>query len=240
MQSKVRDLISNEQWSWPAHWTQKYPLLSCLSVLNLNEEQDQIYWRSYDGVLSMFSVNLAWHSIHPRGMKVGWFRVVWFSQCIPRHAFIMWLLMGERIKTQDKLKAWEKRDHVILLCPFCRNQEDSHNHLFFECNFSSQVWHKILSLCYFSSDPGGWKQTVASMAPLAHRKSVRMVVTKLLLAATVYYLWQERNARCFKQESRSIGKLYEVIYATVRLKIMSLKFKDSDQVRNMKALWRIP
>lgn len=33
--------------------------------------------------------------------------MVWFSQCIPRYAFLVWLFMRERLKTQVKLKMWK-------------------------------------------------------------------------------------------------------------------------------------
>ena len=92
-----------------------------------------------EGNLHTFSVAQAWNAIRPRAPEVDWFDVVWFSECIPHHVFLIWLLIGEKLKTQDKIHAWEIVDSVNLedmRCPLCNLQRDSHSHLLFECIFS--------------------------------------------------------------------------------------------------------
>ncbi|GJY89211.1 hypothetical protein Tco_0503839 [Tanacetum coccineum] len=38
---------------------------------------------------------------------VSWYDFVWFHACIPRHAFNMWLIFKQRLRTQDCLRSWE-------------------------------------------------------------------------------------------------------------------------------------
>nr|GEX49970.1 retrovirus-related Pol polyprotein from transposon TNT 1-94 [Tanacetum cinerariifolium] len=59
------------------------------------------------------------------------------------------------LKTQDGLKPWDQADVALVKCFFCGKQADSHEHLFFECEFSAQVWKrvKIYSGIHSSSDP---------------------------------------------------------------------------------------
>ncbi|XP_071699904.1 uncharacterized protein [Rutidosis leptorrhynchoides] len=100
----VKDIVQGSQFIWLTQWYAKYPLLQGLNPPLFNDSCDVIKWVESDGNFHNFSVTIVWDTIRLRALKVNWFQVVWFSQCIPRHAFIMWLLIGERLKTQDKLK----------------------------------------------------------------------------------------------------------------------------------------
>ncbi|XP_071708577.1 uncharacterized protein [Rutidosis leptorrhynchoides] len=160
------------------------------------------------------------------------------KKCVLRHAFLVWLLMGERLKTQDKLKSWEIHN-MLLICPLCKLCPDSHEHLFFECNYANIVWKKMAALTYLPA-VSNWKAICCSMMAAAARNVSSMVVAKLVFGAVVYFIWQERNNRIFKKSHSSEVKLFEDIFSTVRLKLMSIKFKDSARVDMLKSTWQIP
>nr|GEW41112.1 hypothetical protein [Tanacetum cinerariifolium] len=80
---------------------------------------------------------------------------------------------------------------------------DTHEHLFFECRFSFQVWECVKSLTSITGIPSTLNSIVDFSIPLAHRKSARSVTLKLVFAATCYFLWQERNNRLFKKTKRT-------------------------------------
>nr|GFA46096.1 hypothetical protein [Tanacetum cinerariifolium] len=54
-----------------------------------------------------------------------------------RHAFMVWLAIHGRLRTQDLMVKWEK--YGDMRCVFCKNVLDNHDHLFFECEFSKKV-----------------------------------------------------------------------------------------------------
>nr|GEV69561.1 hypothetical protein [Tanacetum cinerariifolium] len=54
-----------------------------------------------------FLVKAAWDAFRNCGSITTWHRIVWFSHNIPRHAFILWLIMRNSLKTQDKLRQWD-------------------------------------------------------------------------------------------------------------------------------------
>ncbi|XP_071712920.1 uncharacterized protein [Rutidosis leptorrhynchoides] len=99
--------------AWPPSWVQKYPVFSSVNVHVLHPNNNDLVWKGTDGSAHPFSVARVWESIRAHAASVDWFKLVWFSQCVPKHAFIMWLLMGERLKTQDKLKPWDLKAHPI-------------------------------------------------------------------------------------------------------------------------------
>ncbi|GJZ32080.1 tetratricopeptide-like helical domain-containing protein [Tanacetum coccineum] len=57
------------------------------SLLNL----DKVLWKSNAGKLGGFSVKNVWTDLSEVRPKVPWYKMVWFSQNIPCHAFISWL-----------------------------------------------------------------------------------------------------------------------------------------------------
>nr|GEU44033.1 hypothetical protein [Tanacetum cinerariifolium] len=53
--------------------------------------------------------------------------------------------LGDKLKIQDRLWQWDVSPSIdlnLLGCPLCNMVPDSHDHLFFECSFSSHVWSK--------------------------------------------------------------------------------------------------
>ncbi|GKA84481.1 hypothetical protein Tco_0806076 [Tanacetum coccineum] len=57
------------------------------------------------------------------------------------------------------------------------------------------------------------------------KNSIGNVVNKLVLAATVYFIWQERNLRSFRGESRSEEVVLNAICESVKSKLMSIRVK---------------
>ncbi|XP_071739584.1 uncharacterized protein [Rutidosis leptorrhynchoides] len=146
--------------------------------------------------------------------------------------------MGERLKTQDKLKPWEIRANPVLMCVFCNQCMDSHEHMFFKCSYPSLVWHRMCALIQLDM-VDDWKLCRDVLIPVANRNSSTVVVAKLCYAATVYFIWQERNNRVFKRKAKSVEQLFEMIISNVRLKLMSILFKDSARVHQLKVDWQL-
>ncbi|GJY85349.1 hypothetical protein Tco_0499375 [Tanacetum coccineum] len=78
------------------------------------------------------------------------------------------------------------------------------------------------------------------LIPKSKGRSVISVVSRLLLAATSYYLWCERNSRLFKKKSSKVPQIIEVVTAIVRLKLVTFKFKKvSSRARILLDTWKI-
>lgn len=140
LQSKVVDIWDN-RWTWPSSWNARYGLgnISNPNLIANKKDCICICWRDEKGFLTDFSVKVAWHSLCQRMLEVDWWRIVWFSQCIPRYAFLVWLITNESLKTQDKLQTWNVPGTVSLsslVCPLGKLTRDSHKHIFFECIYS--------------------------------------------------------------------------------------------------------
>ncbi|GJV52155.1 hypothetical protein Tco_1447896 [Tanacetum coccineum] len=80
----------------------------------------------------------------------------------------------------------------------------------------------------------GFSVTVAwdSIRPRgnANKKSARSIIAKLVFAAACYFIWKERNDSLFMQKRRTPDQVIESIISTMRLKLMSCRFKKTENV----------
>ncbi|GJY83714.1 putative kinase-like protein TMKL1, partial [Tanacetum coccineum] len=82
----------------PSAFPVKYlgvPLISTRLVYRDCQELDR------DGVIRPFSAGLIWDTIKARDGEVPWAKVVWFSHCIPHHAFYPLLVVKLRARMID-------------------------------------------------------------------------------------------------------------------------------------------
>nr|GEU86161.1 hypothetical protein [Tanacetum cinerariifolium] len=180
-----------------------------------------------DGSLDTFSVQRVWETIRPRDNEVPWYDLVWFSSCIPRHAVHMWLIIKKRLKTHDALSSWDVAAGLTVVCPLCKTQPNTHEHLFFDCRFSHQIWSRVKQNVGLSASGSSLDFIVSILMPIAKRKSFKSCIGKLTLAATAYFVWQKRNLRLFKISKRSIQEVVDCVMSSVRLKLLSCRFKKS-------------
>jgi hypothetical protein len=93
---------------------------------------------------------------------------------------------------------------------------DSHSHLFFECNYSKEVWVGVARELDWDGFPSSWDDIVDAISTVDSMP--RQLVHKLALAASVYFVWQERNSRIFSDKKRPPIVLIKEILALIRLR----------------------
>nr|GFA58358.1 hypothetical protein [Tanacetum cinerariifolium] len=139
---KVCDIVERGDWKWPEKWRNKFPVLFLLPPpIIFHDRKDRVLWKSNNGKIGDFSVSNVWADLVEEKPMVAWHKLVWFSQNIPRHAFMLWLAVNHRLKTLDRINVWQK--NVVNKCSLCEVGSESHNHLFFECSYSLEVWQQF-------------------------------------------------------------------------------------------------
>ncbi|GJU83480.1 reverse transcriptase domain, reverse transcriptase zinc-binding domain protein [Tanacetum coccineum] len=245
LDDSISNLISDGVWRWPPNWLSRFPSMAQLHVpLLLDDMDDVILWQNRDGVLRSFSVACVWDTIWSRADMVQWYNVVWFLHCIPRHAIHMWLVVQQKLKTQDRLRQWDVGPSIdlnLLRCPLFDLVPDSHDHLFFECSFSSHVWSQVRALCGMDFISPQLADVIAFIVPISKGKTVISILSRIVVDATSYYIWLERNGRLFKKKTSSPDQIVQVILSMVRLKLVTFKFKKmSTRSRLLLDQWKIP
>ncbi|KAK1424402.1 hypothetical protein QVD17_19731 [Tagetes erecta] len=101
----------------------------------------------------------------------------------------------------------------------------------------STVWLKARRFAGLISISPDWTSIKQWMIH-AHSKSIVNIVGKLVIAASAYFVWQERNNRLFKNQTRPPNIVVDLVFSTVRYKLMGIQFKMSPRVRAVLEDWR--
>ena len=167
-----------------------------------------------------------------------WHAIVWFPQAIKRHAFITWLVIQDRLSTQDKLLKWGVINSIS--CVFCRANVEDRNHLFFECQFTTGIWMRVLSLCGQSRLPRRWENEFR-WATRCKGFSFCSVTKRIAWGATIYHLWRQRNARVHDNLFTTNVSIFSLIFNDVRLIITTFhNVADNPANRAMCERWSFP
>ncbi|GJT90597.1 RNA-directed DNA polymerase, eukaryota, reverse transcriptase zinc-binding domain protein, partial [Tanacetum coccineum] len=214
----IAGCILHNKWKWPEEWYSKYPILNQYIVPTLNNNiSDKLMWIGNNGCEKEYAINHVWKDLRILNAYVQWWKVIWFTQNVPRHAFVLWMAIKGKLVTQDKLNVWYPGKN--LKCPLCLKIEDSHKHLFFECDYSKSVWREMQSLANIQQ-LNDLESSMNSLASLPCKNNIWSVVRRLCVADTVYHLWQERNLRTFQDKNRSYKCLITVIKDNIKSRLI--------------------
>ncbi|GKC06684.1 hypothetical protein Tco_0998294, partial [Tanacetum coccineum] len=69
-------MIDKGKWRWPISLTDEFDGLNVIAPPVVNQGKND---------------KVVWNDIRERNHVVHWAKLVWFSQGIPRHSFMVWL-----------------------------------------------------------------------------------------------------------------------------------------------------
>ena len=204
----------------------------------IQDSEGRTSWVSANGDKCNFSTNKAWKDWRVNNAVVPWCDVIWFSQCTPKHSFIVWLAILGRLSTQDRLLKWyPERQASFPLCNFC---PDSHEHLFFECSFSAKIWNAMKKMINKEHWDGNWDNILNKMVSMPCNNSIMSILRRLVFAACIYFIRNERNKRVFSDEKKSCQEILKTIVHHVRMRLASLTVKRSPMVVMVYNQWHVP
>ena len=117
-----------------------------------------------------------------------------------------------KLRTRDRL-------HFLSsdpICPLCQIADESHDHLFFSCDWSSSLWRKAKH----------WLKIHNSMLSLSratrvlqnNKKGLQPRMRRVSLAVLVYLIWEERNKRIFTNTGKpveAIFRKFQIMFYTI-------------------------
>ncbi|XP_071697421.1 uncharacterized protein [Rutidosis leptorrhynchoides] len=243
LNDKVSDVCIDGNWLWPVHIVQKIgDLLVYPNHVLRDEERDRLYWKTRLDKLCDFSTSGVWDDIRAFRDEVSWHRVIWFSQNIPRHSFICWVAINCKLSTQDRLERWDVPCGSV--CCLCDKVKESHDHLLIGCSYAKSVWRWFRGkagldgiIDRIEHGHSQWNDVINAMAGTVCNKGVWSIIIRLVFVAVIYFLWQERNARTFRNDVSSHEVIAKRIYEVVRLRLMGLQVKKSMQSQSAAKVW---
>ncbi|XP_020250863.1 uncharacterized protein LOC109828245 [Asparagus officinalis] len=195
---------SGDSWMWKQLFRIRNKVMAVLGGADNTKTLIMSSCKNSKPILSILYKNLSAAVI-----SVPWYKTVWGGLNVPKHSFISWLAIQNRLLTQDRLL---KRGIISSnQCCLCSGQiTESRDHLFFECTFSSYIWNSIMDWMNFKKKSCNWNQ-VWNWFSSMRGKSLQVKLRRLVLTASIYCIWRERNARLFTQKIRSADHLIKVI-----------------------------
>ena len=234
---KVAQFLRQGQWRWP--WTGSTGIGSIRQTLRSfpvpdGNIPDSIAW--IPDKRGKFFIGSAWNTLRVRGEQVEWYNLVWFRGKISKASFCLWLAVRGRLYTQDR---WFNQD-PDMRCMLCNNSEEDHQHLFFQCEWSKQLWNMIKMKCKIQAPEQTWHSLISWLSNAWRTKNLRTLSWNLSFATTVYHIWMERNSRFYNGVSLSVLRIGERILDMVKMKMASLKgVRDTIENKEMALEWNL-
>ncbi|KAJ8419350.1 hypothetical protein Cgig2_015351 [Carnegiea gigantea] len=73
--------------------------------------------------------------------KVPWAKVIWTGTVIPRHAFISWTFLLQRLPTKHRISRFSPL--LDTSCSFCNVAEETDQHIIYECAYATEIRERI-------------------------------------------------------------------------------------------------
>ncbi|XP_059291746.1 uncharacterized protein LOC132045218 isoform X2 [Lycium ferocissimum] len=163
-----------------------------------------------------YSIKTAYGMLQPQFSRAAWRNLVLVKGALPRHQFILWIALHQRLATVDRLTKWVIQ--VQKDCVLCNSSlEETFGHLFFECHYSRYVWCSLLRWMNIQRQPGDWNTETGWMQNQLRNSRPRAGILGFMFAAAVYNVWIEMNNRRFKQKAISTTKMLREIALQVHI-----------------------
>lgn len=236
-QARVDSIIRDNQWSVPSSMNvHMAAVLDKLQEVAISPgfEDTKVRTASVSGV---YTLKETYNAIRQVGNQTPWARLVWFSNCIPKHSFITRMALRRALKTQNKLVQWWIRQDSI--CVLCYTEEECEEHMFFECFYARAVWNWLLSDMQFSHTAQPWNEEIKWCYEHIRGNDPIAVVRKLVFNALFYCVWGERNSRNHQGKILYQQELYRQILNLVNKKLafIDLKTDDTGSMKSFLASW---
>ncbi|KAK1440857.1 hypothetical protein QVD17_06689 [Tagetes erecta] len=101
------------------------------------------------------------------------------------------------------------------------------------------VWNRVKGKAGMHNVSARWNEVTSWLCDRAKSSTLLSIVSKLLVAGSVYYIWQERCNRLFMNHARPPDILAKTIMDTVRYRLMGLKIKQTERSRQILQDWNI-
>ncbi|XP_062112719.1 uncharacterized protein LOC133823882 [Humulus lupulus] len=151
--------------------------------------------------------------------QVGYYKAVWCRLSLPKHRFLLWQVVNAQLLTFDNLLHF-RVPLDSLLCPVCGDFEESHSHLFFECSLSKQVLDHIFGWMDCNTWPyefDRWRTWISN-----RNNGFIFHLAIMILAATVYSIWRNRNNCIFYHFFKSASSIASEVKSLTHHRLISI------------------
>ncbi|GJR38332.1 hypothetical protein Tco_1214016 [Tanacetum coccineum] len=153
-------------------------------------------------------------SIWVKWVKTMWLRgdSIWAAG-VKIHSFWVWkriLSLSDRVKNFVHLKIRNRKKSFLLWKMEMAKKSEC-------CNYSRRLWERLKSMANLGNVSNSWAQIISSMVNMLSKNTIWSVIQRLILGASIYFIWQERNFRLFENGEKSEDVPFKVIFQSIRV-----------------------
>lgn len=204
--------------------------LTSIQCPTFSDVLDSYVWSTSAREEPRFSARSTWEDMRPSLPPQPETDIIWFKVAIPRNNFTMWVANMDKLPTRARLASWGPQ--LNISCCLCSAHEESRDHLFLSCDYSSEVWRFAIAnlnppRTRFCSWPEllSWIRSSSSSAPALLRK--------LVAQCTIYHLRKQRNNVLHNQLTQTPSVIFKLIDREIRNTITSRR--NGKQFQNLMA-----
>ncbi|KAF5207781.1 hypothetical protein FRX31_002631 [Thalictrum thalictroides] len=220
-----------------------------------HSEPDKLIWTPH--AQGRFTIKTSYEVIRQRRELRPWTQIIWGKHIRPRHSFVLWLAIQDALPMQEKLVEWKKIN--IPNCYLCSQGLQAMDQTQMPIHYPNRSRPRARTVWYpdicsndlfnyvdnaYSPSLQNWRALPAAPAEwiwIFHAfkgKSLKKLMIQSVLAATVYWIWSERNARMYGGSIEQ-SPLFHLITRDVTLRLAALKKRHKDTPDNQFAAVRI-
>lgn len=167
-------------------------------MLQCHEGRDKLEWKPNGG--KTYSIASCYEVLRRRKVRVQWASMVWSTGVMSRHSFIWWLTIHMKLKTRVFLQS--RGMQISAECCFCNHDGENVSHIFFNCQFSKQIWKEVLVKMNIKHTPRSWELEWHWVQTRFKGRAKQKKILRATFAFTIYQIWIERNSRLFTNVSK--------------------------------------
>lgn len=159
---------------------------------------------------------------------------MWFSYATHKYSFFSWLAIYNRLSTGDRIKIWNSGQRVD--CILCDNIEESRNHLFFSCRYSSEIWKALTHRLLGNDFSRDWDCLITSLNS-SNQPWLHQFLLRYAFQSALYHIWRERNARRHGEIPSPHDRLIKLIDKNVRNRLSAIQDMGDQRYEGALRVW---
>ncbi|KAL9660449.1 hypothetical protein QQ045_025264 [Rhodiola kirilowii] len=196
-----------EYWTKGIHWWDNPHLISSSWVLrrlafcnNISSKCTEVVGGElrWIGEGKGFTVHDTYLTLKNRAEEVDWFKLAWNRFNSPRASLNAVLVAKDRLLTRRRLR--NMRMSIVPTCVLCNVEDETRDHLFFQCRASQEICGKVLRFLGVSGVPTHWHVLIPWFNNL-NQGRIRTRLIAAVITGSMYEIWRARNSIIFGEDS---------------------------------------
>ncbi|XP_020254023.1 uncharacterized protein LOC109831093 [Asparagus officinalis] len=203
------------------------PVVNAITEIPISGQKDQWVW--LPAISGNFSFASAWDQVRTPYNMFELYNVIWFPSANPKMACCLIKSLYNRLATRDRLSKFGISS--VEDCVLCIGEKETRDHLFFQCPFTAFIWKLCkLKLQLDITVIQDLRTEALHIQQKFKVKDRTYKLARLVLSATLWHIWQERNRRIFHNQRMHKISVFRRLYEDINVLLRTCNWKAGNEV----------